>query len=148
MKSPMIWFDMDGTIADLYSVNGWLEMLINHDEKPYAIAPTLLNMSLLARTLNKLRKQGYKIGIISWLAKNSTPEYDEKVIDAKKKWLNKHLKSVVFEAVEIVPYGTPKQNYLRSSEDILFDDEIGNRENWTGIAYDVHKIIEVLKSLT
>ena len=148
MKRTTIWFDMDGTIADLYGVDGWLEMLINHDETPYTIAPTLINMNLLARLLNKLRKKGYGIGIVSWLAKNSTPEYDEKVINAKKKWLDKHLKSVMFETVEIVPYGTPKQNYLRTDKDILFDDEIGNRENWTGIAYDVHNIIDTLKTLT
>ena len=24
-----IWFDMDGTIADLYAVEGWLQMLYN-----------------------------------------------------------------------------------------------------------------------
>ena len=29
-----IWFDMDGTIADLYGVEGWLEMLIAKDETP------------------------------------------------------------------------------------------------------------------
>ena len=25
-----IWFDMDGTIADLYGVENWLEMLIRY----------------------------------------------------------------------------------------------------------------------
>lgn len=29
-----IWFDMDGTIADLYGVDGWLEMLIAEDPTP------------------------------------------------------------------------------------------------------------------
>ena len=29
-----IWFYMEGTIADLYGVENWLEMLIAHDETP------------------------------------------------------------------------------------------------------------------
>ena len=37
-----IWFDMDGTIADLYGVENWLEMLIAEDPTPYAVAKPLL----------------------------------------------------------------------------------------------------------
>ena len=47
-----ICFDMDGTIADLYSVNGWLDYLIAEDVTPYAQAKVMLNMSALARHLN------------------------------------------------------------------------------------------------
>ena len=142
-----ICFDMDGTIADLYGVNGWLEMLINKDATPYVKAETLVNMNSLARVLNKLQKNGYEIGIISWLAKNSTADYDEKVTEAKKKWLAKHLKSVHFDFVKIVNYGTDKNIVLTGKTDILFDDETKNRENWGGVAYDVNNIIEILKGL-
>ena len=34
----MVCFDMDGTIADLYGVNGWLEMLREENARPYGIA--------------------------------------------------------------------------------------------------------------
>ena len=34
-------------------------------------------MNVLARLLNKLQRNGYTIGVVSWLAKNSTEEYDE-----------------------------------------------------------------------
>ena len=87
-----IWFDMDGTIADLYGVEGWLDMLIASDATPYEIAKPLLRLATLARTLNQLQRKGYKIGIISWLAKNSTAEYDKAVATAKEKWLRKSLK--------------------------------------------------------
>ena len=30
-----IWFDLDGTLVDLYGVEGWLEDLTNHNERPY-----------------------------------------------------------------------------------------------------------------
>lgn len=142
-----ICFDMDGTIANLYGVDGWLDMIIARDATPYAKAGTLINMSALARVLNNLRKRGYEVGIISWLAKNSTAEYDEAVTAAKIKWLHKHLKSVCFDFVEVVAYGTDKNIVRRTENDILFDDEIGNREQWGGQAHDVDHIIETLKSL-
>ena len=142
-----IWFDMDGTIADLYGVEGWLDMLIAKDETPYAIAKPLLRLSALARVLNGLQRKGYKVGVISWLAKNSTADYDELVAQAKREWLAKHLASVAFDTIEIVKYGTPKQMFATSENDILFDDEEPNRNAWTGKAFDVTNIIEVLKGL-
>lgn len=142
-----ICFDMDGTIADLYGVKNWLEMVINHDETPYKNATVLVNMNVLARMLNKLQKKGYQIGIISWLAKNSNDDYDTKVTKAKREWLTKHLHSVQFDFIEIVKHGTPKSFVAKTKNDILFDDEIGNRTEWTGKAYDVHNIFEVLRSL-
>ena len=142
-----ICFDMDGTIANLYGIENWLEMLHSFDETPYKLAKTLVNMNSLARVLNRLQRNGYEIGIISWLAKNSNAEYDEKVTTAKKKWLAKHLKSVHFDFIEIVAYGTDKNIVATTSADILFDDEKKNRENWNGIAYDVNNIIETLKGL-
>lgn len=140
----MIWFDMDGTIADLYGVDGWLEKLMASDATPYRIARPLVNLQALARVLNRLQRDGYEIGIISWLAKNADEAYNEAVTDAKKEWLARHLASVHFNRIDIVEYGTPKQN---GRDGILFDDEIGNRKNWNGIAYDVNAIIETLRAL-
>ena len=140
-------FDMDGTIANLYGVENWLEMLMAEDETPYVIAKPLVNLSLLARYLNRLQREGHEIAIISWLSKNSTEEYDNKVINAKKRWLANHLKSVQFDEIIIIPYGTPKENYAFADDDILFDDETPNRKNWTGKAFDETEIFNVLKSL-
>jgi 5'(3')-deoxyribonucleotidase len=142
-----IYFDMDGTIADLYGVENWLDFLIAKEELPYEIAKPLVRLSLLARYLNKLQRKGYRIGIISWLAKNSNEDFDERVTKAKREWLSVHLSSVQFDEINIVPYGTPKSNFSNDSSDILFDDEIQNRENWNGVAYDVDSIIEILKAL-
>lgn len=140
-----IFFDMDGTIADLYGVENWLDYLINADALPYEIAKPLVRLSALARVLNRLQKQGYKIGVISWLAKNSDAIYDEKVTKAKKEWLKKHLASVMFDEIHIVKYGTPKQTFANTENDILFDDEEKNRTSWTGKAYDVTEILATLK---
>ena len=142
-----IWFDMDGTIADLYGVENWLPMLRASDPTPYLVARPLINLSILARMLNKLQKQGYEIGVISWLSKTGTPDYDAAVTAAKYAWLSKHLPSVDFDEIHVVPYGTPKQVFAHSNDDILFDDEVKNRENWTGLALDVTDIIGALKAL-
>ena len=140
-------FDMDGTIADLYGVENWLDYLIDENTFPYAEAKPLLYLSALARQLNKLQKQGYKIAVISWLSKNGSPQYNKEVSEAKIKWLGEHLKSVKWDRITIVPYGTPKQNFCGSPLDILFDDEKHNRDEWTGKAYDVDGIMEILKNL-
>ena len=139
-----IYFDMDGTIANLYGVDNWLDYLIKYDSTPYEIAKPMLNMSVLARILNRLQRKGYIIGIISWLSKTSTPEYGEKVRQAKINWLKKHLKSVKFDSIQIVDYGTPKYTLGKG---ILFDDEIENRNAWGEGAYDVDNILGVLKTL-
>lgn len=142
-----ICFDMDGTIADLYGVKNWLDYLINYDETPYLIADTLLNMSILARRLNQLQKKGYEIGIVSWLSRDPSNGYGSKVTMAKREWLKKHLKSVQWDFITIVPYGTNKNIVRQTENDILFDDEFKNRIEWGGIAYDVDNILEILKSL-
>jgi hypothetical protein len=142
-----IYFDMDGTIANLYGMDNWLELLRAYDPTPYANAKPLLNLNSLARILNRLQRKGYKIGVISWLSKCSTPDYDKAVTTAKKKWLATHLKSVRFDEIHIVGYGVPKQMFATSADDILFDDEEKNRINWTGKAFDVDNIIGILKGI-
>lgn len=142
-----IYFDMDGTIANLYAVENWLPMLRASDPTPYVCAEPMLRMNTLARLLNKLQREGWTIGIVSWLAKNSNDSYDELVTVAKLKWLTTHLKSVQFDEIHIVSYGTPKHEIVDNPNGILFDDEIGNREKWTGVAYDVDNIIGILKEI-
>lgn len=142
-----ICFDMDGTLVSLYDVPNWLEMLIAEDTTPYTIAKPLLRLAPLARVLNRLQKKGYNLTIISWLSKNGTETYNEAVTQAKLKWLAKHLPSVTWDEINIVPYGTPKQNFCKTSLDILFDDEKQNRDNWLGTSYDEKNILKTLNKL-
>ena len=139
-----IWFDMDGTIADLYGVENWLPKLLAEDESPYTTAKPLVNMQVLARTLNNLRHNGYTINIVSWLSKGGSESYNKRVATAKKNWLKSHLKSVEFSKIDIIEYGIPKEN---GRNGILFDDEEQNRKNWNGIAYNAENILETLRSL-
>ena len=142
-----IYFDMDGTIANFYGVDGWLNDLINENTRPYKTAKPLLNMNALARRLNTLQRNGYKIGIVSWLSKSGSENFNKAVTETKLEWLSKHLHSVKFDEIAIVPYGVPKSEVVKNSNGILFDDEEPNRKNWKGKAYDESKIMEILKAV-
>ena len=139
-----IMFDMDGVLAGLYNVPNWLDYLIANDPTPYAVAKPLVNMNRLARLLNRLQAEGYHIGIVSWLSKNSNETYDRAVTDAKLRWLNRHLHSVHWDEIKIIPYGTPKHELC---EGILFDDEEHNRTEWGEGAYEPCEIMEFLRGL-
>lgn len=147
IKEKAIYLDMDGTIANLYAVENWLPMLRAYNPTPYEQAKVMVNMSQLARVLNQLKAKGYHIGIVSWLSKQPTREYDMAVAKAKYTWLYKHLPSVEFDEIKIVAHGTPKSQVVLYGGGILFDDEQGNRNEWQGQAYDEKNILEILKNL-
>lgn len=141
-----IWFDMDGTLANLYGVAGWLDDLMAENTRPYEIAPVMHNMARLARLLNLAQAKGYKLGVISWTAKNAKEEYNARVAMVKREWLAKHLASVKWDVVEIVAYGTPKGETC--GEGWLFDDEEKNRHEWCNKnAFTPDQIFEMLKTL-
>ena len=143
-----IYLDLDGTVADLYGVEGWLADLEANNTRPYDEAKPMHNMSQLARALNKAQKNGIQIGVISWLSKTATEDYNKAVTKAKRKWLKKHLKSVNFDEIHIVEYGTPKST-VALDIGILFDDEERNRLEWNkGNAYAPEKIFEILKEIS
>lgn len=145
-----IYFDMDGTIANLYGMENWLACLEAEEATPYLYARPLLNMNLLARYLNRLQREGYHLGIVSWTSKHGTEEYNDEVAEAKMKWLATHLRSVHFDECKIIEYGTSKRSVVDYPEGILFDDEIENRKEWAlgdGLAFDVDNILTILKAM-
>ena len=141
-----VWFDMDGTIADLYGVDGWLADLIAENTRPYEEAKVLHNMAYLARLLHQVQRAGHEIGIISWTSKGGSTGYNARVMAAKYGWLANHLPSVDWDCVRVVPYGTDK--LMATGGGILFDDEEPNRTNWGEGAYAPDRIFEILKALT
>ena len=141
-----IWLDMDGTMADLYGVENWLEMLTAHNPRPYAVAKPLVRMATLARLLNNRQRDGFRVCVISALAKNTTNAYDTAVMKAKLTWLKKHLPSVRFDEIRFVPYTYIKNN-ANNGNDILFDDEARHLEAWTGEAINARDLLNGLKAL-
>lgn len=150
--TPVICFDMDGTLTNTYAVEGWLDMLHSHDSTPYRVAKPALRMSQLARQLNALQRKGAKLVVISWLSKNSNESFDNAVVEEKLQWLKKHLSSVAWDEIHIVPYGTNKAAScgVNNSNFILFDDEEQNRKTWEkfgGFSYPPTEITMTLSML-
>lgn len=145
----VIVFDMDGTIADFYGVNGWLDDLNNRRTRPYEIAEPLYDMVELANLLEELKKIGYIIAITTWLSANSTREYDNEVRKAKLEWLTRY--NFPYDEIHLVKYGTTKANCTRKlgGFQILVDDNEKVRKGWNlGATIDANEnIIEMLKAL-
>lgn len=152
-KVKMVCFDMDGTIADLYGVDNWLPMLRAYDPAPYLLAKPMWDMARLTELLMQCQEVGIEVRIITWLSKESTPEYDSLVRNAKKIWLGGQ--GFPYDHFHGVAYGATKADSIRRylAEDetaILFDDNAKVRQGWhMGEAYDPIEcdILEVLAGL-
>lgn len=143
-------FDMDGTIADFYGVPNWLAMLRAYDPTPYKVAKPMMNFSALARQLNAAQRNGARLVIVSWTSKTSNDDFDAAIAAAKMAWLAKHLPSVEWDEINVIPYGTNKAECcgVDGEEFFLFDDEERNRNEWEemdGLAFNPSDITEILK---
>lgn len=143
-------FDMDGTIANLYGVENWLNLLRAESSLPYRVAEPMYNMDTLVVVLNLLKAQGWKVAVTSWLSMDSTRAYDEKVKVAKREWLAKY--NFPYDEIHLVPYGTPKSECTRNlgGFQILFDDNKEVRDGWElgqtvdANGYILEKLVDLL----
>lgn len=105
-------------------------------------------MEELYKLLSKLRELGWKLGIISWLAKEATNDYKKAITKAKKEWLEKWI-PLQFDELHFVQYGTRKDYVAKDKQGILFDDDEEVRNKWRGQAINPQEenIIDVLKEL-
>jgi len=142
-------FDMDGTIADFYGVDGWLKDIRNENTRPYDIAKPLYNMEILNAILDVLKLQGWRIVITTWLAKDATKDFDNAVRASKIAWLQKY--NFCYDEIHMVRYGTTKANCTRKigGVQILIDDNEKVRKGWhLGSTIDANKnIIDELINL-
>lgn len=129
--SRAIVLDLDGTVAGLYNVRGWLEMLQHDNAAPYLIAKPIGNMDKLNGLISMLQGYGYTVEVVSWLPKGEvSKEFAKAVRKNKRLWLKKHLPSVPLKNVHVVKYGTNKWRVSKCKGGILFDDERSNVESW------------------
>ena len=142
-----IYFDMDGTIADLYGYNNWLEMLRAEDTTPYEECGVLVDIEELREVLDDFIAAGITIGIISWGAMGGSREYCKRTRKAKIEWCEKYFPNV-FTEYHVVKYGTPKHHVRKIKDSILVDDNAEVRQAWKGETVDATKdIIELLREL-
>ena len=147
-----ICWDMDGTLADFYSVPNWLDKIRAFDPSPYAEAEPMWDMKALTSILHQLQENGIEIVIITWRSKESTPDFDKATREAKLQWLAQY--DFPYDYFHCVRYGATKANsvrkHLKDGEAILIDDNEKVRAGWklgTTIDPTTENIIEVLKEL-
>lgn len=124
-----IYFDLDGTIANLYDVEGWENKLRAEDASPYADASPLVDMVRLAAIIAKLRSAGVTVGVISWGAMGGTAEYTRRVKHVKMAWCKYW--GLTFDEFHVIKYGTPKHRVAKYKRSILVDDNSEVRQTWT-----------------
>jgi hypothetical protein len=147
--NKVLVFDMDGTIADFYGVDGWLDYLMAEDARPYTTARPFYNMWAMMEVLNELKNDGWRVVVTTWLAKDATKKFDKAVRKAKLEWLEKF--GFPYDELHMVKYGTTKANCTRKlgGYQILIDDNAKVRKGWTlGTTFDANKnVYEFLKNL-
>ena len=124
-------FDMDGTIANLYGVENWLDDLRAENPRPYVDAEPMYNMLVLNGILEMFKEMGWRIVVTTWLSKGSTPAYDALVREAKIEWLARY--DFPYDEIHLVKYGTTKANCTRriGGFQVLVDDNEQVRRGWT-----------------
>lgn len=140
------YFDLDGTIYDLYGMKDWLERIENEKPNTFTDGKFIVNYNEFMECVKQLEKQGYIFNVISWLPYNVTYNYKKKCEQEKRNWIKKFLPFV--KNVEIQSYGILKHTHVESG--ILIDDNEKICRHWRNenrIALNVNKEFNVIKAL-
>ena len=124
-------FDMDGTLANFYGVDNWLNDLENENTRPYEVAEPLYDMEVLNALLITLKSQGWRIAVTTWLAMNSSVDFENATRMAKLEWLARY--NFPYDEIHLIRYGTTKANATRKNGgyQILVDDNAKIRQGWS-----------------
>ena len=135
--SIKIWFDLDGTIFDLYHQDNWEPKLRAEESGVFtAYGETegwlpYINRNLFAEAVQALMMEfGVEFNVITWLPMQASPEYEEVCRAEKIQWVKQNLPFV--NEISCVSYGIPKQNCIKKKAQtmILLDDNMEVCEEW------------------
>lgn len=129
-----IYFDMDGTIADLYGVTDCFKRLDNNDASVYLEAKPIPEYVQL---MYKARDMGYRVGIIT-AGSRFPPDTPQPIKDqmnkdteeAKRKWLEQQGLASLVSVFHFVPYGVSKYDVADDRTGILVDDSDAMLNEW------------------
>lgn len=125
-----IFFDMDGTIADLYNEENWLSRLQNEQKGLFRNLKPMHDKDKLTKIFNDLVELGFEIEVITWTPKNVSQDYIKIVEQEKKEWIQEHFP--IIKNIHCLNYGVPKQKakYKKAKLEILVDDNLEVIEMW------------------
>ena len=122
-----ILFDLDGTVADLYGRDDWLEKL--RAEVPiYEELEPLVDMVELTTIAERLVEKGVEFGVVTWLSMGASVDYEFVTAMEKFRWCQKYMPYI--SEFEAQPYGTRKQTNYHHCKCILIDDNAEVRQSF------------------
>lgn len=146
-----VFFDMDGTIADLYNDPNWLEDFTKRRKGVFARLKPMVDPIQVNDLIRQAKAKGHKFGVVTWLPKDSTADYRLASSFEKIEWIKKFFPELA-DNILTCEYGTKKRQVARANRNaIIFDDDVKVREDWKiskGKAYEPDQILEVLEGLT
>ena len=111
MKS--IWFDMDGTIAELYKVEGWLPKLRNNDWSVYSECAPRAHANRIRNAVRALVADGWQVGVITWASKGIEWGNDlDAIAEVKHEWLCQFFPEIADGKFACIPYGYSKAQFM------------------------------------
>jgi len=129
-----MYFDMDGTLANLYGVTNVFRRLDNNDASTYLeAAPTPQYVEML----KSAKDMGYRVGIITAGSRfpPDTPQevkdkMNEDTEEAKIEWLKKYDIWPLLSSFQFIPYGVNKYSVAKDKTGVLVDDEDKVLNQW------------------
>lgn len=148
-----IYFDMDGTIADLYAYPNWLEHLQNEQSDFERLAP-MVDMVVLNVLMAELKKTDKAVfSIATWLPMNASEDFEETCADDKIEWVFAHFGTELYKNMHCMKYGTPKHTCVGrklTKNDVLVDDNMEVLTEWIqagGTGVVAHELLNYLYEL-
>lgn len=134
-----IWFDLDGTLYELYKMPNWLERLEKRDWNVFIDGEPRKHHERIREAIKALQAKGWIVGCITWGSRGISKEEElQEIAEKKKKFLAKYFPELL-ENFYCLPYGASKalpimRNpcYIRPSKQVnyLVDDNKIVRKNW------------------
>lgn len=128
MKKQIVYLDMDGTIANLYGIENWLDGLLNEVEGLFLNCEPLVSSEELEKYFPN---EKYELRICSMTPLNASEEYCKVVIEEKNLWLDKYFPQITHRVY--MKYGSNK-NLKNCQNHILVDDNEKIRNTFKGLA--------------
>lgn len=153
--SVKIYFDLDGTVYNLYGIAEWEPKLRAENPNVFREGSFIGDYQDFMNICNKLLEKGVQFGVITWLPMQASPEYEVECELVKREWVQRYMPFVSEFTAQ--SYGVPKQNAIikRAKTMYLLDDNTEICEMWQTekmrVAVNVNKgektTIEALKEI-
>lgn len=135
-----VWFDMDGTLYDLYNIPDWLERLLSEDAPVFYDGRPMYDPYRINKAIKALVAHGWDVGVVTWAPKDveeDSPFFTE-VAYQKLCWIRQYYPELAHN-FHCIPYGDSKRNYIYETRvrtsliggtQVLVDDNRIVRDDW------------------